>query len=207
MKRRDWVLYGGCFAITVISGAAGYLYCSLSGDTRVWSSAGVMLIVLVLIGAPLMRWSSRAFPEWELPPGSSVEKRTKIVHGVAFFVTFAACIAVAYALFTYTRRMELSFGLLLLLVTPITAAFAWWGYVNRPVSALETSALKKTVVLFAILPFLMITNALLQYNVKPRDMIDPTFHAFVELLLFSVTVLLAVQWPFMFVRYRRARAL
>lgn len=38
-------------------------------------------------------------------------------------------------------------------------------------------------------------------------MVDPTFHTVVELFLFSVTVMLAVQWPFMFARYRQARAL
>lgn len=90
-----------------------------------------MLTVLLLLGAPLMWWSRHAFPEWKLPPTSSVEKRIKIVHGVGFFVTFAACVVLAYALLSYTRRMEPSLGMLLLLVAPVTAAFTWLGYRRR----------------------------------------------------------------------------
>ena len=167
MKRREWLFYGGCFAIPLISGAASLLYCLFSGDTRLWSSAAVMGIVLGLLGAPLMWWGRRSFPEWYLPFESSGEARTKAIgSAVASFAAWALSVALGYVLFTYTRRMELSFILLVMLLLPITAAFTRISYVLRPVSSMETSALKKLVVIFGILPFVMGMDVLLQYKVN-----------------------------------------
>ncbi len=202
LSARESIFYGGCAVLIGFSVPANY--CSLSGDTRLWPSAALMLIALLLFGAQ-MWWVRRAFPKWFLPFEFSVETKTN-VSNAAFFVAFAGSFASAYYLFTYTRRMELSCGLLVLLLLPTTAAFAREMYVRRHVSALETSALRRMVVLFGVLPFLTAQSALQRYSAKPID-VACVFHAVVELLLFSMTVMLAVQWPFIFARYRRARVL
>ncbi len=204
MNRRKRRIYGGAFCVPIALSVASYLYCANSVEVRPWWAIYVMLGIFAL-GVPITSLIVRPIAERER--GDAALQRTAISVSRRVAANAAACAAVycaAYYVYASTGSIEWALALLFVTLLPTTAVFSR-SCCSAPATLSEAQAPKKQAFIFAVLGLMLGVSVLVQFR-SAHD-VATAFHAAVTLLIFGAALMLAIEAPFVYARYRRARAL